>query len=334
MGTGGTGNTGGGNSCQSVSITPTRSIPNVMFLVDQSGTMTDPFSGKERWTAARDAIVAVTGQLDSIVRFGLTTYTSANGDFDLTCPRLPVAGNPLAGAPRVDFGLNNAGVISDTAVYPSRYPSDAGADTPTGDSIDALVTIIENGAQPMDEPTIIVLATDGLPDSCECPNSGSCVPGTPTSHDPEVEAVDAAANAFSSGIQTFILSVGPDVAQSHLQQVANVGVGLNRNGSEGDAPFYTANTPAELDMAFQKIIGDSISCDIQMDKQFDDKVKACADGDVRLDGVALPCSQTDGWRVKPGVDDVIELVGSACVTLRSGNVTFSATFPCGAIIVE
>ena len=336
MGTGGTGGTGntGGNACQSVTITPTRTIPNVMFLVDQSGSMTSNFSGKERWTAAHDAIVTVTGQLDSIVRFGLTTYTSDNGNFNATCPRLPVAGDPLAGAPRVNFGLNNSGAISNTSVYPSSYPNDAGADTPTGDSIDALMTIIENDPPPADGPTIIVLATDGLPDSCECPNPGSCVPGTPGSHDPELEAVDAAENAFSSGVQTFILSVGPDVAQSHLQEVANVGVGLDRNGSQGDAPFYTANTPAELDMAFQDIIGDSISCDIQMDKRFDDKEKACNDpeSDVQLNGVPLSCPSE--WRVKPGVDDIIELVGSACDTFKSGDVTFSAEFPCGAIVVE
>ncbi|NNE19892.1 MAG: VWA domain-containing protein, partial [Myxococcales bacterium] len=306
----------------------------VMFLVDQSSSMTSNFSGKERWTAAHDAIVTVTGQLDAIVRFGLTTYTSDDGDFNPTCPRLPVAGDPLAGAPRVDFGLSNFEAISDTNVYPSSYPNDAGGDTPTGDSIDALMTIIENDPPPADGPTIIVLATDGLPDSCECPDAGTCFPGTPSDHDPEVEAVDAAENAFSSGVQTFILSVGPDVAQSHLQEVANVGVGLNRNGSQGNAPFYTANTPAELDMAFQDIIGDSISCDIQMDKRFDDKEKACNDpeSDVRLNGVPLSCPTE--WRVKPGVDDIIELVGSACDTFKSGDVTFTAEFPCGAIIVE
>jgi hypothetical protein len=38
--------------------------------------------------------------------------------------------------------------------------------------------------------------------------------------------------------------------------------------------------------------------------------------------------------VKPGVDDVIELVGGACGTFKSGDVTFSASFPCGAIVVE
>jgi hypothetical protein len=46
------------------------------------------------------------------------------------------------------------------------------------------------------------------------------------------------------------------------------------------------------------------------------------------------------WRVKPGVDNVIELVDDemvdddACDTFKSGDVTFSAEFPCGAIIVE
>jgi hypothetical protein len=69
-----------------------------------------------------------------------------------------------------------------------------------------------------------------------------------------------------------------------------------------------------------------------MDLRFDDSVKACNEGDVRLNGMPLACP-TD-WRVKPGDDDVIELVGSACDTFKNGAVTFSAEFPCGAIIVE
>jgi hypothetical protein len=46
------------------------------------------------------------------------------------------------------------------------------------------------------------------------------------------------------------------------------------------------------------------------------------------------------WRVKPGTDDVIELVDDpmvdddACDILKSGDVTFTASFPCGAILVE
>ena len=90
VGTGGTGGTGNTNGCQSVTITPTRSTPNVMFLVDESGSMDASFgNGLDRWQAAHQAIVGnpssnppvvgVVAQLESIVRFGLTTYHSQGG---------------------------------------------------------------------------------------------------------------------------------------------------------------------------------------------------------------------------------------------------------------
>ena len=326
MGTGGTGGNGntGGNACQSVTITPTRSIPNVMFLVDQSGSMTSDFAGQERWTAAHGAITGIVSDLDSIVRFGLTTYTSDNGESNPPCPRLPIAGNPLAASPRVDFGLNNASAIGDDSIYPSSYPNDAGADTPTGDSIDALVGVIQSNPPPAEGPTIMVVATDGEPDTCEVPN-----PQTG-----QAEAVTAATAAHAAGFDVFILSVGNEVSDAHLQEMANVGVGKPANESSDPAPFWKATTPEGLGDAFQQIISDSISCDIQMDKRFDDKEQACNDpeSDVRLNGVELSCPTE--WRVKPGVDDVIELVGSACDTFKSGDATFTAEFPCGAIIVE
>ena len=331
MGTGGTGGTGntGGNACQSVTITPTRSIPNVMFLVDQSGSMDAAFGGGEnRWEAAHTAITGIVDALDSVVRFGLTTYTSDNGNANLPCPRLPT---------QIDFGLDNSVDIGNDSLYPYTYPTNAGADTPTGDSIDALVDLIQGNPPPNEGPTIIVLATDGLPDSCECPNGYPPDPGDnycePTATDPKVEAVSAAAAAHAEGLDVFPLWVGDlddnpsDPTRSHMQDVANAGIG-------GTGTVYVGDDPSNLSDAFQAIISDSISCDIQMDERFDDKEKACNDpeSDVRLNGVPLSCP--DEWRVKPGVDDVIELVGSACDTFKSGDVTFSATFPCGAIVVE
>lgn len=314
MGTGGTGNTGGGNACQSVTITPTRSIPNVMFLVDQSGSMTAGFGGgDDRWEAAHGAITGIVASLDSVVRFGLTTYTSDNGNVNPPCPRLPT---------QVDFALGNSTDIGNSSIYPPSYPSSDGADTPTGDSIDALMSIIQNAPPPADGPTIIVVATDGLPDTCEEANP----------QNGQAEAVAAATGAHAAGVDVFILSVGDEVGASHLQDMANVGVGLAENGSEGDAPYWVGNNPQELEDAFTEIIGASISCDIQMDKRFDDEVKACEEGDVRLNGVPLSCPSE--WRVKPGADDVIELVGAACTTFKTEASTFSATFPCGAIIVE
>lgn len=317
-GVGGTGNTGG-NACQSVTITPTRSIPNIMFLVDQSGSMPADFGGGlNRWEAAHAAITEIIGETDSIVRYGLTTYQSANGGSTPSeCPIFDT---------QVDFAMSNAGSINMS--YPATFPG--GEDTPTGDAIDVLVDIIEANPPPAEGPTIIVLATDGEPDSCEVPDPN------PTAG-ARAEAVSAAGNAHNAGIDVLALWVGTlsDMdTENHIQEVANVGVGLAANGSQGDAPFWVGTNPQDLEDEFRTIIAASISCDIQMDKRFDDKEKACNDpeSDVRLNGVPLSCPTE--WRVKPGVDDVIELVGSACDTFKSGDVTFTAEFPCGAIVVE
>jgi hypothetical protein len=301
-----------------------------MFLVDQSGSMDFNDFGPmnlNRWTAAHTAVTSIVSDpVDDIVRFGLTTYTSRNGNDNLPCPRLPVAGNPLAASPRVDFGLNNGGPIGNNSVYPSVYPDDAGEDTPTGDSIDALVNLIKASPPPNDGPTIIVLATDGEPDSCEYPDPSNSF----EENFSKDEAVSAAARAHAEDIDVFVLWVGeltdPGTA-AHLQDVANAGV-------TGTGTVWVGDEPASLQGAFQQIVSDSISCEVQMAERFGNVAAACAEGDVRLDGVALACSETDGWRVKPGVDNVIELVGPACTTFKSGNVTFTADFPCGSIIVE
>jgi hypothetical protein len=183
--------------------------------------------------------------------------------------------------------------------------------------------MIQSNPPPNEGPTILVLATDGEPDSCEVPNPN------PTDG-ARSEAVNAAAAAHGVGIDVFVLWVGDLSSTStrdHLQDVANAGV-------DGTGTVWVGDDPTSLQDALQSIVSDSISCDIQMDNRFDDKDMACNEGDVRLNGTPLACSDTNGWRVKLGVDDVIELLGTACDTFKTGSVTFSATFPCGAIVVE
>jgi hypothetical protein len=352
-GTGGTGNVGGGNACQSVEVTPTRSIPNVMFLVDRSGSMLFELDGTnparqgepKRWEIAHDAIEAVVTETQSIVSFGLATYhwnddeyTLNNSPPDPECPIVGPAGGSVQSFVPVGFALDNADTI--LASYPAMFPNDPQGgrnDTPTGESIDKLVAWIGDNRPQNEEPIIMVLATDGEPDSCQYPDSNRTLA--------RQMSVQAAKDAFGDPtnpndleVQTFILSVGSDVSTSHLQDMANVGVGLEEDGSEGNAQFWVgtdAEGPNSLEAAFREIISDSISCDVQMDERFDDKDKACAEGVGRLDGgPPLACSDTNGWRVKPGANDMIELVGGACDTFKSGDVTFSAVFPCGAIIVE
>jgi hypothetical protein len=353
VGTGGTGGSGniGGSGCQSVEVTPTRSIPNVMFLVDRSGSMVRELDGTQpepgeptRWRVAHDAIETVMGETESIVRFGLATYHWNDDQYSLNnsppdpeCPIVGPAGGSVQSLVPVGFALDNASAI--LALYPQEFPNDpqgGSNDTPTGESIDKLVAWIDDNPPPPLEPTIIVLATDGEPDSCMYPDSNQSL-ARQLSVDAATDAC-AAQDSACTGIQTYVLSVGSQVGQDHLQDMANVGLGLPEDGSQGNAQFWVGSDADGLETAFRDIIGASISCDVQMDKRFDDVNKACAEGDVRLDGTPLSCPGE--WRVKPGVDNVIELVDDemvdddACDTFKSGDVTFSAEFPCGAIIVE
>ena len=136
----------------------------------------------------------------------------------------------------------------------------------------------------------------------------------------------------------FVLWVGELTSIStrdHLQEVANVGVGLAADGSGGDAPFWVGDDPASLQSAFQQIISDSISCEIPINKPFNEFTldQACNEGEVRLNETLLNCPSD--WRVKDEPPyNVIELLGSACDTFKSGQVDFTAEFPCGTIIVE
>ena len=67
--------------------------------------MTTSFGGgQDRWEAMHSTITQVVSELDSSVRFGLTTYTSRDGDLNPPCPRLPT---------QVDFDLYNSGTIGD-----------------------------------------------------------------------------------------------------------------------------------------------------------------------------------------------------------------------------
>lgn len=288
--------------CPSVTFSPTRTIPHVELLIDQSGSMDANFMGVTRWAAVREALVGNAGvvtQLQSSVVFGATLYTSYDGA--APCPNLSSHAR----------ALNNLDGIR--TLFDSNTWED---ETPTGES---LAAVAANFPVPPDgAPRVIVVATDGEPDTCAQPNPN------PTAASQQA-SVDAAAAAFAAGIQVFILSVGADVSDGHLQQVANAGVG--QPVTTGTAPFYKANNQAQLAAAFDSIIGGVVSCQLTLDGEI--SVDAGQDGTVTLGGTILIYG-TD-WTIVNGT--TIELVGDACTRLQSEpGISLTAEFPCGAVV--
>jgi hypothetical protein len=298
----------GGDDCPGIDLDLAPTVPTVVLLLDQSGSMDEDFGGIPRWDAMEQALVApgsgVVATLEATVRFGATLYTSHNGDLDgESCPILQT----------VDPALDNHAAIQ--ALLAANGPD---GDTPTGDSIDDVAARI-GGLDPALAPFYVVLATDGEPDSCEVPN-----PQTG-----QAEAIAAAEAAFAAGIRTFVLGVGSDVGAAHLQDMANAGAGLAVGGAENE-PFFTANDPAELADAFGEIIGGVRTCVFTLSGEVD--LDRTCEGDVVLNGERLECNGPDGWRLNDAT--TLELVGAACTTaLTAAEVHLTAEFPCDAVII-
>lgn len=297
--------TGGTSVCADVNITLDKQIPTVLLLVDQSASMTEDFGDSDRWQVLRTSLMdqtnGIVSTLQEQVRFGLALYSGRNNQ--LPCPII----TPVAPA------LNNYAAID--AAYP--VPTDAVIDdTPTGESIDVASMMLQQ-VQELGQK-VIVLATDGEPDTCDQPD-----PNEPEAQEVSIEAAQA---AFGAGVFTFIISVGDEISDNHLREMANVGQGYPRNDMTNR--FYRANNQAELAAAFATIVEGVRSCAFALNGTVNPGGEAL--GTVELNDAPLVLNDANGWRLSSPT--TIELVGAACDTVKnSPDVRLEASFPCNAI---
>lgn len=302
---GGDFNPGGGNTggeppaCVDVEVDFEPEVPTVITLIDQSGSMIQDLAGETRWNAVRDTLIGTNGiipALEDSVQFGLMLYTGPDQGNGSVCPLIT----------EVAPAVSNLGAI--TTQY---QPDDWLWETPTGDSVAAAASSLAS----YPEPKVIILATDGEPDTCELPNPQRG----------QQEAKDAVAAAYGQGITTYVLSVGDDVSDTHLREVANLGQGY----PEGDTTdrFYRSNSQAELLSAFQEIIDGERSCKLTLDGEV--KLGSEEKGTVTLDGEVL--TYKEDWRLNTPSE--LELVGEACNTVLSGGHDLDIVFPCEEIVI-
>ena len=315
-GNGGSGNSGQGGNCGELELDFEPQIPTVVLLIDQSGSMTQNFNGQQRWDVVYDALMdpatGVVKALENQARFGLALYTYTSGP---TCPELVEFKPPAL--------MSHAAI---DMIYANEVPE---ANTPTGDSLAAITPELVAFNEP--GPKIIILATDGDPDRCEDPDGHDQV-----SMD---EATDAAMNAFSQGIQTFIIAVGDQVSEQHQQDMANAGQGLVVPAPSANCdPVMSPNTCArrynpqnkqELIDDMTDIILGQRTCVFTLDGAVIPG-KEC-DGEVQINGVVIPCNDPDGWQLNSSSE--IEFVGAACDTIMNEpQVDITASFPCDSIV--
>lgn len=293
-------------NCPSAHFTPMKVTPSITLVLDRSGSMDSNFGGTSRYQAMIDGLFGANGAVTSTqsqVYFGEALYAA-----DQT-PCLNLSGFTVARA------LDNASAMQTLTV---NHPPNNG-NTPTAPAIDQVVADFAANPPPAGSPPVILLATDGEPNSC----SSSTIKRGPS--------ITAAQNAYTAGIRVFIVGLA-GLNTQFLQDMANAGVGQPTNqapGCTGCAPYYVADDPASLATAFDSIINGVLSCDLTITGGTVDPAAAC-DGTVTLNGNTLTCG-TD-WNVdQDGM--TIHLLGQACDELKaSPDPMVEAVFPCGSII--
>lgn len=315
------GGAGGGvvnpNRCVEASANAQRVTPRVILVLDGSCSMSTnyPANGANsatmcvnnpmgRWAALRRALVepqtGIVAKLQHIVQFGVVVFG--------TVPKCPIPGDPVAPA------LNNLAAIESKlgVVQP-------GMNTPTGPALD---WVYRNQIQPdnpddANGPQIVILATDGEPNSCG--GSGR----TTTNYQPSIDAVTNA----PKGVKTYVISLADSSGafHDHLQQLANLG-----NPGASSAKLYEPGSPAELAADLEQLVGSAVSCEIALSGTITQGMEC--HGTVMLNGSPIECNGANGWKL---VDPRrIQLQGTSCRALMDQAAVVDARFPCTGFVPD
>jgi hypothetical protein len=175
---------------------------------------------------------------------------------------------------------------------------------------EALLALHDTFGNVTGDPKVIVVATDGTPNSC----------GDPTVDHTAQAAAQALANFNDKHIKLYVIGLG-NVDTNFLQQIANAGV-----GSTTDVTYYTSNSLAQVTANYTSIFNEVIDCKMTLDGTID--VAQASLGTVKSNGTTL--TYPTEWTA---VDThTIQLLGTACDNYKNAPspVEVTATFTCGS----
>lgn len=330
--------------CADTDVALTKTIPKVLFLLDQSSSMhrfkfpsgdSDECKTTCRWSVLKDVLIGpasdpggllkkIENQAEIAVKLYSATDKDPNdgdnsylkGAVEDVCPRFN--GKQFDG---LSFQLG-----AYAAVEAMLRPATVDDDTPTGPAIRTVVGLAEDGgvgdtrgfaALPSNAPKVLVLVTDGEPGVCGANFD---------SDQGRAAVVNAVQQSFAQGVRTFVIAIGDTVAGPHFNEVANAGQGLDP--ATGDAGAIRPDTQQALIDALEKVVLDARTCSFDLNG----KVEAGMEqrGTVTLNGAVVPFGPPDGWRLVNSTR--LELLGAACETLKATpDAKLWARFPCGAV---
>lgn len=314
--------------------------PNLYFIVDRSGSMSDPFGTESKSLAMRIATVGLVRRLGAQVNIGAAMFPGPAANDQDPC----------------------------SAVHPEVFPmqpgdvggdADADTDGPVTSAFSRAINLMPFGGTPtaaafvaltptllaLSGRTFVILATDGgpncnssatcgasqcianiegncaEPDGTNCCAGNCCDPTDPTFGPDQCLDVDTTTAGISglraAGIPTYVIGL-PSPGSSSYAPVLDAMAVAGGTARSQEPLYYAVNAVSELDTVLSSIQARVIlSCDITLAQEPPDKGKV----NIYLDQQEIAQDPQNGWVwASPTTDTQIELVGSACDDLMSGQV--------------
>lgn len=220
-------------SCGEQDFALAKAPPNVMLVIDRSGSMLEPAatgSTTSKYEDLKHAVGTLVSRYDNTMRFGATFFAA-----DDDCQPGIVGGIEAQ---------NGANIEAQMAANPP------GGNTPTAATLDRVIaskTLADPG-----RANYLVLATDGIP------NCG----------DVDVRRRVEALYEGSPQVRTFIVGIGSET--NSQPQLLNAWADAGGTARSGPVHYYQTYSPAELDAALDAIAGDIATCDFTLTSPPDD----------------------------------------------------------------
>ncbi len=266
--------------------------PVVMMVLDRSCSMDLVFqNGVTRWESVVNSLQATLPTVDQRMQLGGLAYPTNETD-PCTVPDVsgiwPARGN-------VPLLLTNLASIRPTG------------STPTTDALRVAGQVLR-GRRAGNAARAMVLATDGQP---------TCT-GAPLQ-----DSLAELRRAATDGIPTYVVGIADDASlQAALQQMAVAG----SRPRVGMQAYYSAQSPAELQLAFSTIRDQVGSCSFLTNSVPDMK------GTIRVtfEGVEVPfdSSGQNGWQWTDRENGEMVLLGSVCARAVARPSSLVVTVAC------
>jgi len=322
------GNTTDDVPCQVVQATLKPVVPNMMLVLDKSGSMVVNPGGYwdhdnnantpkiTRWNSLYNVVELVVTKFNDKLNFGASLFPSVFATNDYNANACKVNANV-----EIPVAAKNKDAI--LAGIPAALDTSLKGGTPT--SAGMLAALNHLKTLPPEVPRAVLLVTDG---AANC-TMGAIPPPLFESYDNNVHTIVSDAYTkdkiptYVVGIDTknVISPVSPDGNPDNT----NTYVKLNELAVQGGKPkndpnekFYNTTNQIQLETALDAIIADALSCVIPLDPE-PAKPELTK---VKILGVELKqitdCSKENGWLyTNPnGPYDAIELCGTACKSLK------------------